>query len=109
MRRRRDVVAVARKSVRTTPMVKLKRITGTAGRHLATFSSDFRLTTRALHWDRGRPGVPGRAAPLGWLTRPPRAARLNINSSDLDHVERVVRAERSFAGEGARGPSEELE
>jgi hypothetical protein len=54
------------------------------------------MITRALHWDRGRP-------------RPPRPARLNVNSSDLDHVERVVRAARSFAGEGARGPSEELE
>ena len=90
-------------------MVKLKRILGTAGRHLATFSIDFRLTTRALPWDRGRP-------------RPPRSPRLNVHSSNLDHVERVVRAARSFAGEsatpaglprrgprGARDPREELE
>jgi len=55
-----------------------------------------RREAQANHWDRGRP-------------RPLRAARLNIRSPGLDHDERIVRASRSLAGEGARGPSVRVE
>jgi cytochrome c oxidase cbb3-type subunit 3 len=33
-------------------------------------------STRQVHWDRGRPGVPGGGAPLGWLTRPQCVAKV---------------------------------
>jgi len=46
--------------------------------------------------DRGRP-------------RPQCIAGLNVNSHGLDHYERIVRAARSLAGEGARGPSVNVE
>ena len=50
-------------------------------------------TTQAIFWDRGRP-------------RPQSIVRLNVR---IESIERFVRASRSLAGEGARGPNTSLE
>ena len=54
---------------------------------------DLRMTTHALHWDRGRPARPEREARTAFL--------------EVEHLARFLAPEGAQAGEGARGPSEE--
>ena len=60
----------------------------------STFSSNLRLVTQALHWDRGRPARRERTA---------RTERLELTTLE------IIAPYGARSGRAARGPSEELE